>query len=578
MARSKKRQRKKAPKPVRTKREKHGLNLTEASLKDVRRSLRLGQEHVERQEWADAVKHLLVAWNAMPEDLTILTVLGHALAQLGVREYAIEVLQRALEVHEPTADLIAIIQRLALDMAMYDIAVKLGIQLVELAPNMPQSYVNLATAYSGVDEFDESIDMLQKALPMFPSEASLWNVLATQVRERDGPDAADVFFEEAIRLGPDNPQFLSNYAISFGRRNQLDKALEFSQRAIELAPDLPEPRIAAAQLLFLKGQMEEAWEHYGYRLDIRRKSSQTQHYTHRLPEWQNEGLTGKSLLVAAEQGIGDEVMWGSYIPFLYEEAEKLYIGCDPRLVSIYKRRFPEAIVSPYLDRIVSGYRYRVFPVIEKMMADGDAVIDYYVPVGSAAKNNWHTTKGIEPHGEGYLSADPVRVQEFKMRALAISDRPKVGLAWRSGIISSERSFLYAGIEDLGPLMAMSDQVDFINLQYGEVTDELARFKNEFGVTVHNFSDVDLKADIEANLAIMSQCDLVVSSCSAPGMFAMSLGRPTLLMSAAPPWWCFGATPRVPFAKDAEVFFGETSTDWDGTVKQVAHEIQKRLRL
>ncbi len=152
------------------------------------------------------------------------------------------------------------------------------------------------------------------------------------------------------------------------------------------------------------------------------------------------------------------------------------------------------------------------------------------------------------------------------------------LAWRSGIISSERSFLYAGIEDLGPLMALSDQVDFINLQYGEVTEELARFKEEYGVTVNNFSDVDLKADIEANLAIMSQCDLVVSSCSAPGMFAMSSGRPTLLMSSVPPWWCFGATPRVPFAKDAGVFFGETSTDWEGTVKKVVHEIQKRLRL
>ncbi len=428
MASSKKRQRKKAPKPIQAKRGKPGLVLSDASIRDVRRSLKLGQEHVERQEWPDAVKHLLVAWNAMPEDLTILTVLAHALAQLGVREYAIEVVQRALAFHEPTADLIGIIQRLALEMGMFDIAVKLGVQLIAMAPGVPSGYVNLATAYSGMDKLDESIDMLQSALPMFPSDAGLWNVLATQVRERDGPDAADVFFEEAMRLSPDNPMIISNYSISFGRRNQLDKALELALKSIEIAPNIPEPRIGAAQLLFLKGQMRQAWEHYEFRLDVRRKSSQTQHYTHKLPEWQDEEISGKSLLIAAEQGIGDEVMWGSYIPFLYDKAEKLYIGCDPRLVNIYKRRFPDAVVCSYLDRIVSGYRYRVFPVIEKMMADGDASIDYYVPVGSAAKNSWHATNDIESHSDGYLSADLVRVKEFKMRAGAISQKPKIGLA------------------------------------------------------------------------------------------------------------------------------------------------------
>ena len=578
MASSKKRQRKKTSKPVLTKGEKLGLDLSKVSIKDVKRSLKQGQDHVDRNEWPEAVKHLLIAWNAMPEDLTILTVLAHALAQLGVREYAIEVLQRALTIHEPTADLISIIQRLALDMEMYDIAAKLGIQLIELAPNTPKNYVNLATAYSGLQEFDDSIDMIQNALPLFPTDANLWNVLATQVRERDGPDAADVFFEEAIRLSPDNPTFISNYAISFGRRHQFDKALELAQRSIELGPTSPEPRIAAAQLMFLKGQMHEAWEHYEFRLDVRRKSSQTQHYTHKLPEWRSEDLSGKSLFVTAEQGIGDEVMWGSYIPFLYEQVEKLYIGCDHRLVSIYKRRFPEAVVCSYLDRIVSGYRYRVFPVIEKMMADGDAAIDYYKPVGGAAKNEWQSTQEIVPHKDGYLSVDPDRDQEFKVRASEISDKPKVGLAWRSGIVSSERSFLYAAIEDLGPLMALSDQVDFINLQYGDVADELAEFKDKFGVTIHNFEDVDLKADIEANLAIMSRCELVVSSCSAPGMFAMSSGRPTLLMSSAPPWWCFGATPRVPFAKDATIYFGENSNDWESTIKRVADQVQQRLEL
>ncbi len=572
MASGRKKTRKPAHKIQKSKLEKLGLVETGASLSDIRKSLKLGQKHAEKGEWADAVKHLLVAWDAMPEDLSILTVLAHALAQLGVREHAISVLQRALEVHEPTAELIGIILRLALEMGFYEIAVKLGQQLVLLEPTNPGNYVNLATAYSGMRQYDESISMLQEVLPSFPTNADLWNVLATQVRERDGVDAADVFFEEALKLRPNDAKIISNYSISYTRRNDVDKALELALRSIAVDPNSPEPHVGAAQFLFLKGRLDEAWEHYEFRLDSRRKSNQTQHYTHKLPLWQGEDIEGKCLFVTAEQGIGDEVMWGSYLPYLYDKVEKLYIGCDPRLVSIYERRFPEAVVGSYLDRVISGYRYRVFPGIEKLMKSGEASIDYYTPVASAPKFAWRAKSDIQPYPDGYLMPDASRASEFKLRLSAISDKPKVGFAWRSGIIASERAYHYASIDDLGPLMSLSDRVDFINLQYGDVTDELDIIKEKYGVVVHNFEDVDLKADIEANLAIAANSDLVVSSVSAPGMFSMSTGAKTLLMSSTRPWWCFGHDNNVPFAKCAELFGSEHGIDWQDIVTRVSGRV------
>lgn len=569
MASGRKKTRKAPQKVQRSKVEKMGLVDTGLSLGEIRKSLKLGQKHAEQHEWADAVKHLLIAWEAMPQDLSILTVLAHALVQLGVREHAISVLQRALEVHEPTAELIGIILRLALEMGFYEIAIKLGEQLIILEPTNPGHYVNLATAYSGLRKYETSISMLQNVLPHFPTNADLWNVLATQVRERDGVDAADVFFEEALKLSPNDARIISNYSISFTRRNDIDKALELALQSIKADPNSPEPRVGAAQFLFLKGRLEEAWEHYEFRLDSRRKSNQTQHYTHKLPLWQGEDISGKSLFVTAEQGIGDEVMWGSYLPYLYEKTAKLYIGCDPRLISIYQRRFPDAVVGGYLDRVVSGYRYRVFPGIEKLMKNGEAQIDYYVPVASSPKFDWSTAKAIQPHPDGYLVADPKRAAEFEMRLSSIGDKPKIGLAWRSGIVASERAYLYAGIDKLGPLMELADKVDFVNLQYGDVTDELASIKDQYGVDVCNFADVDLKADIEANLAIASNCSLVVSSCSAPGMFSMSSGTPTLLMSGAPPWWCFGHENDVPFAQHAELFSANGAADWQDIMTRIA---------
>ena len=578
VASKKSKKRQESPSRQKTKLEKLGLVDSGRSLGEIRKAMKVGRQHAERGEWADAVKHLLIAWDAMPEDLAILTILSHALVQLGVREHAIHVLQRALEFHEPNAELISVMLTLSLEMGMFDVAHKLGQQLILLEPNNPTHYVNLATAYSGLNKYDESIAMLQQTLPLFPESSDLWNVLATQVRERNGVDAADIFFEEALRLNPTDPKILSNYSISFVQRGMFDKALELSMRAVEIQPEQSEPNISIGQINFLKGDLKTGWKAYEHRLDARRKQNQTQIYTHGVETWEGQDLGGKTLFVTSEQGIGDEVMFGNFLPFLYERAEKLVIGCDRRLVSLYQRRFPDATVDFHIDQFQQGYRYRYFPHVQKAMKEGELKIDYAIPVASSAKFDWVATSEIKAHSAGFLKPDPEREAEFRKQMGAISNKPKVGLAWRSGIITQQRAYLYSPLESLSPLLAHADKVDFINLQYGEVTAELQQIKELHGVDVHVLEGVDLKADIEANIAIAANCDMVVSSNSAPGMFALSSGRPTIATSPVLPWWCFGTDGRVPFAAEAECVVGKETVDWAEIMQRVADKVAARLVL
>ena len=171
---------------------------------ELQKLLKKGSRDAEQGDWEKAVPNLIAAWEAMPNDISRLTLIAHGLSCLGVREYAVSVLERALRFHEPNEEICSIMLSLALDMGMFEIAVKVGLILVTMAPTKSNYYVNLATAYTGAKMLDESIDMLQNILPMFPDDPELWNVLATQVRERDGVDAADVFLEESPGLAPEN--------------------------------------------------------------------------------------------------------------------------------------------------------------------------------------------------------------------------------------------------------------------------------------------------------------------------------------------------------------------------------------
>jgi len=572
------RNKKKQPKVQKTRLEKLGFEKANITAGELRRALKKGQEYGDLGEWEKALPYLLKAWDAMPEDLNLLTLLSQGLLQVGVRDKAIAVLERTLAIHGETVEICAIMVNLALEMGMPEVAAKVSRRLIEMEPENPIRYVNLATAYTGMKELDTSIEMLQSVLPIFPDSADLWNVLATQVRARDGVEASSVFFEEAMRLGPNDFKIFSNYGQSLLMIGEYERALEVDMRAIELNPKSPEPRIGAAQLLFYKGAFPEAFENYEYRLDNRRSLNQVILYTHQQQRWQGEDLEGKSLLVTSEQGIGDEVMWGNYLPFLYERAEKLYIGCNYRLVDIYKRRFPNAHVEKHIDQIHQGYRYRSYPLVQQLIKDGEVEIDYSVPVASSPAYAWQTLDDVKPHPEGFLVPDSERANQMRERLAAISDKPKVALAWRSGVMTVDRAYIYASIEAMGPLMELKDKVDFINVQYGEVSEELALAEKMYGIKIHDFEDVDLKMDIEANLAIMDACDLVISSASAPGQFAIAVGAPTILMSAPKQWWAFGGTDKPGFAKDCELIIGGEITDWNDIMTRVRDRAVDKLSL
>ncbi len=556
--------------------EKLERKITQKEIRQAKKALEIGRKNIAKSKYEDALPHLMSAWDIVPEDLDLLTLISFCLMTLGVRDKAILVIERALKFHAPTTDLVSMMLTLSLSMRIHDVAVKLGNLLIAMEPNQPKHYVNLATAYSAQDKYDEGIEMLQSVIPMFPDESDLWNVLATQVRARDGAEKSLIFFEEAIRLNPSDYKIYSNLSMSYSQLMDWDKAIEADRKSIELNPESPEPHLGLSTLLFLTGEIEEAWEHYDYRLSATRDNNQTQIYTHAIPEWQGEDLIGKKLFLAAEQGIGDEIMWGNFFRFLEEKADQLIIGCEPRLVSIYERSYPDAIITPFIDVIRQGYRYRSFPKIQGMINNGDITVDYAIPLASAAKFSWFGASDVQYFGKPHLTADPSLKEEFSERITAISSKPKIGLAWRSGIKSKKRSHLYGSVEHFSTFKDLAEKVDFINLQYDDCSEELGQFEELYGIKVHDFKDVNLKQDIEANLAIMENCDLVVAGMSAPAMFSMSLGQKTIVMGQADPWWLFGAADRiVSFVKSARVVT-DNGKGWPDTVGRTYRAIKEEL--
>lgn len=532
-----------------------------------------GVKAMNRGDWAKAAKSYQQAWELEPENKDLLALVASVLVKQGARDKAIAVLEKALEIVGPTKDILKIIGRMALDMSMYDIAEKLFGIYTENFPGEVLGYMSLAKALGGLEEFDRSITLLQEIIPIFPEEANLWNLLATHVSLRDGDRNSLVFYDEAWRLNPRDFSIASNISRIWERLAEIEKSTEWAAKALKLAPGDPEPRFALGVCQLTAGYLQKGWKNYAARHDERRRIPVIR-YTHELKPWRGKNADKKSIFVASEQGVGDEMLFGLAIPRLYEQARELHIGCDPRLVSVFERSFPEARVWHHGTVELYGEHYRSYPELERALKSGDVTIDGAIEAGSLAALYWQSLEDMPSFADGYLALDETRVAHWRERLAALSARPKIGIGWKSANMSAARIHGYLPIDDMASIFAVDD-VDFINVQYGDCGEEIAHISEKFGVTLQDWNDLDLKNDFEGTLAMMKNLDLIIAPATAPAMMGMAVGTPVWWQERRLPWWNFGSG-RVPFFSKGSIMIAGVETPWAEHTPRVAERLTRAI--
>jgi len=175
------------------------------------------------------------------------------------------------------------------------------------------------------------------------------------------------------------------------------------------------------------------------------------------PIWEGQNLKTKKILVWSEQGIGDEIMFANTLPELTKNSVKVLIECSERLVPIFKRSF---------DNVSVFARHNPPNLKIKSMQP-----DFQIPISSICKFYRNTVEDFPSTINGYLKSDPDLTAEIKARYANLGDGMKVGVSWRSGnpTVGHERSIPLTFWDEVFSLTGCH----FINLQYGEVDEDLA---------------------------------------------------------------------------------------------------------
>ncbi|ALG74336.1 hypothetical protein VY88_20325 [Azospirillum thiophilum] len=460
-----------------------------------------------------------------------------------------------------------------------------------LRPGDPAAAGNRGLAALALDRPAEAVAHLRLALRGQPGDPHMLGNLALALERAGDGNAAGLVRWRAILLAPGNGDGWAGLADLRQRQGRIDAALKGWGRALALEPRRADWRYNLGNALHAAGRLAEADTAYrqaveddptlalasfnrGYAalargdlatgwagLEARFAAGQAlPDRRFRIPAWDGGDPKGMSLLVWREQGIGDELMYSACYPELIARAARVVIECEPRLVALFARSFPQALVRAATedpddaDRHVAagslplrlGWGWGGFPARGGWLRADDAAVERWREWLGGLEGN------VCPHpdppplgGGGDRTFVGVRRQSLPRPAGEVrrgSDSPlTVGLCWRSGLRGALRDANYAALTGWAPILTLPG-LRLVALQYDECEAELIEAEETFGIAIHR-PPLDLRNDLDGAAALTAALDLVVSAGTSVAEMAGALGVPVWRIGPAADWTALGTGCR-----------------------------------
>ena len=375
-------------------------------------------------------------------------------------------------------------------------------------------------------------------------------------------DEAIPHFETIIELR----QLLAGAYIQRGRAHwemhRWDKALPDFETCLHIDPENPDAQWTAGLINLQLGNFERGWEFYEKRWNT--PTFKSPRLKTRLPSWEpNKGY--KSVLVWCEQGIGDQILYGSLLETLRKETPNVTVMVDVRLMDMLARANPNIKFVPHNSKINNSEH------------------DSQIPIGSIGRHFIKETADIKKYRSvGYIYPDRARLEHLQQELKIQPNDFVIGLSWAS---TSPHIDKHKSVE-LEKLLGLWDipNVKIVNLQYGKPDYEIEPFEEKTGKIIHQ-TTVSNFFDLEGVVAIMSMCNAVVSVSNANVHLAGALGAPTFVLDANKLWyWNHKDKPGSLLHGQSSLFYptvklyprDNMNAPWDKQINQVITDIKDAL--
>jgi tetratricopeptide (TPR) repeat protein len=419
-----------------------------------------------------------------------------------------------------------------------------------LQPDSPEIQNAVGVALAELHQFDAALPYFQESLRLFPNFPSALANQGDALRRCGRIDEALVSLRRALTLAENDPGAHHNLALAFADKGDFANAQRAHELAIQLQPQNALFHKNRALLWLRLGEWERGWPEFEWRWRCRefprRAFSQ--------PRWDGGPLAGRTILLYAEQGLGDVLHFVRYAPLVKERGGVVLLECPDTLHPILAH-------CKGIDRLVGpGAR----------LPD----IDVHAPLMSLPGIMGTTVANI-PATVPYIFADPERMAHWQ-KELQTTPGFRIGVCWQGSRDHSgdrQRSFPLVELAALAHL----PNVVLISLQAGAGREQLEAAGEQFSVTDFGAGlDRDSGAFMDT-AAIMKNLDLVVTCDTAIGHLAGALGVPVwLALSTVSDWRWLLEREDTPWYPTIRLFRQKELGNWRHVFEEMARELSARI--
>ena len=214
-------------------------------------------------------------------------------------------------------------------------------------------FANLSNAICSINDnnfeldYSEALKYANAALEINPSNiVALNNVGVCKVAMADF-DEAIITLKKALKLMPDLRPTLKNLVYAYNHAGLFEKSIETIEKIESLHPEVITTDMVRAMMLFSLGRFREGWKYYEFRNDKKHGSTKDKNLPDfTKPLWTPQ-LGYKTILIWAEQGLGDQILHGTMLTDFIKKFNKVILAVDPRLVRFFQESFPNTKVLVY---------------------------------------------------------------------------------------------------------------------------------------------------------------------------------------------------------------------------------------
>jgi len=406
-----------------------------------------------------------------------------------------------------------------------------------------------ADILAALGRFDDALHLYELLAQQQPDNAQIHLGRANMYMEQEQLEAALDCADKSIAAMPDFGPALVLRANLLLHMQRYDESLAAYDKAVAAAPDYPEAFYHRGSAQLLHGHFIQGWNDFEHRWEVADCGFSRPKL--KAPVWRGEALSGRTIIVYSEQGLGDTIQFARFLPPLRAMGARVIFLCHPMLIRLFR-----PLSQTGIELIAS--------------CDGDTPVDFQCALMSLPQR-FGTTLETLPHNIPYVFAEAGLVESWQKRLGP--DGFKIGICWQgnpAGAIDKGRSI---PLREFRPLASISG-VRLISLQRTHGVDQLKNLPDGMRVEILGAFDQGKDAFVDT-AAIMQNLDLIITSDTSVAHLAGALGRPVWLATKhTPDWrWMLKRTDS-PWYPTMRLFRQPVRGDWATVFAEMAKSLEQ----